>query len=258
VTRVGDGERISVTAPLYVATPAVLAHFGIDPAHIDPSADVLSSRTDLGGLVLFHGARDTVHPKIQRVDVPVYSSEPNSLITTHAMAALGLQAVPSAWLVQAAKPLTAEQINAARKVAATAGLDIETQSVRQSDEQLRIDATAFGLLVALGVLAMTVGLIRSETASDLRTLTATGATSRTRRTLTATTAGAMALLGAVMGCAGAYAALIVWNRSALHSLTQVPFGSLAVIVVGLPLAAIAGGWLLAGREPRSLGIRPAD
>src|SRR5256885_11306977 len=43
------------------------------------------------------------------------------------------------------------------------------------------EATAAGILLALGVLAMTVGLIRSETASDLRTLTAAGASSTTRR-----------------------------------------------------------------------------
>src|SRR5487761_1336211 len=35
-------------------------------------------------------------------------------------------------------------------------------------------ATVFGILLALSILAMSVGLIRSETASDLRTLAATG------------------------------------------------------------------------------------
>ena len=45
---------------------------------------------------------------------------------------------------------------------------------------------------------MTVGLIRTEAAGDLRTLTATGATSTTRRTLTAATAGAF-FLGALPG-----------------------------------------------------------
>jgi len=53
---------------------------------------------------------------------------------------------------------------------------------------------------------MTVGLIRSETAGDLRTLTATGASSATRRTLTGATAGALAVLGAVIGTTGAYLA----------------------------------------------------
>ena len=38
-----------------------------------------------------------------------------------------------------------------------------------------------GIVIALGVLGMSVGLVRSETASDLRTLAATGASSATRR-----------------------------------------------------------------------------
>ena len=41
-------------------------------------------------------------------------------------------------------------------------------------------AIAAGILIALSVLAMSVGLIRSETAPDLRTLTATGASGATR------------------------------------------------------------------------------
>jgi DNA-binding PadR family transcriptional regulator len=45
------------------------------------------------------------------------------------------------------------------------------------------------MLLALGILAMTVGLIRGEAAGDLRTLTATGATGTTRRNLAAVTAG---------------------------------------------------------------------
>ena len=53
-------------------------------------------------------------------------------------------------------------------------------------------ATVFGIVLALAILAMSVGLIRSETASDLRTLAATGASGTTRRNLTAATAGALA------------------------------------------------------------------
>jgi putative ABC transport system permease protein len=46
-------------------------------------------------------------------------------------------------------------------------------------QQVSRGATVGGILIALGVLAMTAGLIRSETAGDLRTLTATGAGGRT-------------------------------------------------------------------------------
>ena len=105
---------------------------------------------------------------------------------------------------------------------------------------------------------MTVGLIRSETGNDLRTLTATGASSRTRRTLTGATAGALALLGALLGTAGAYAALLLWHRRDLHPLSHVPVLNLVLILAGLPLLALAGGWLLAGREPPEMARRPLE
>ncbi len=105
---------------------------------------------------------------------------------------------------------------------------------------------------------MTVGLIRSEAANDLRTLAATGASSTTRRSITAATAGALALLGAVLGTAGAYAALLAWHRSDLSPLGHVPVVNLVVILVGLPLIATAAGWLLAGGEPSVIARRPLE
>jgi putative ABC transport system permease protein len=167
-----------------------------------------------------------------------------------------MQEIPSAWLMRTPAALTTAQIGAARKVAAAAGLTIETRNAQQSFDQIRTGATAVGMIVALGVLAMTVGLIRSETANDLRTLTATGASSTTRRTLTGATAGALALLGALLGTAGAYLALVAWHRSDLHDLRHVPYLNLAVIVVGLPLVAATGGWLLAGRQPPVIARQP--
>ena len=60
------------------------------------------------------------------------------------------------------------------------GAVIETANSFASLNEVLAWAIAAGLLLALGVLAMTVGLIRSETASELRVLTATGASRRTR------------------------------------------------------------------------------
>jgi hypothetical protein len=54
-------------------------------------------------------------------------------------------------------------------------------------------ATSVGTLLAPGILAMSIGLIRSETAGGLRILTATDASSQTRRSLTAATAGSLAV-----------------------------------------------------------------
>jgi putative ABC transport system permease protein len=99
---------------------------------------------------------------------------------------------------------------------------------------------------------MTVGLIRSESAGDLRTLTATGATSRIRRELTATTAGALALLGALLGVVGAYVLLLALYHDDPGYLSHVPIVYLGFAVVGVPLAAIGAGWLLARPEPLAI------
>jgi putative ABC transport system permease protein len=116
-------------------------------------------------------------------------------------------------------------------------------------------ATAAGAVLALAILAMTVGLIRSESAGDLRTLTATGATSRIRRTLTASTAGALALLGALLGVSGAYVMLVALYHDDLGYLSDVPIFYLALAIVGVPLAAAGAGWLFAGREPSAISRR---
>jgi putative ABC transport system permease protein len=152
--------------------------------------------------------------------------------------------------------LTSEQVAAARDLAANAGLTIEVRRESTSLTRIIAIATAAGALLALGILAMTVGLIRSESAGDLRTLTAAGATSSVRRTLTAATAGALALLGALLGVAGAYLVLAATYVSDLGYLSHPPVLYLILIVVGIPLAATAAGWLLAGREPPAIA-RPA-
>ena len=173
---------------------------------------------------------------------------PDSFITLDGLRRRGWKQTPSGWLVEAGRPLTSEQVAEAREFAADAGLTIETRRDSSSTTPVAI-ATAAGALLALAILAMTVGLIRSETAGDLRILTASGATSRIRRTLTAATAGSLALLGALLGVAGAYLALAATYLDDLDYLGRIPVLPLVLMAVGIPLAAAAAGWLLAGREP---------
>jgi putative ABC transport system permease protein len=137
-------------------------------------------------------------------------------------------------------------------------MTVEARDHQTQLTAIRSGATAAGLLLALGILAMTVGLIRGEAVGDLRTLTASGATSGTRRTLTAATSGALALLGVLLGGAGAYLALLAGYQDDLAALGRVPVAHLAVTVVGLPVTAAAVGWLLAGREPSTLARQPLE
>jgi putative ABC transport system permease protein len=245
-----------VTTP-YVATPAILAFYRVGDI---ATSDILTARQDLSGVQLGTGFKDNFHPATVGVSsqLPNYTSAPNTLITQSAMTRQRLTAEPVGWLVHAKQPLTAAQIADARHRAAAAGITVETRTgPDHSLQRLRNYATGAGVLVALGVLAMTVGLIRSETAGDLRTLTATGASGATRRTLNAATAGALALLGGILGTAAAYLALIAWHWHHIGYLNRPPYENLAVLILGLPLAAIVGAWLL-GRTPRTLARRPLE
>jgi putative ABC transport system permease protein len=253
-----------IESRLYVATPVLLRYLGIDPASVEPNADFLADaavRTDelvIPDMTRGEGKQPspTAVANVQRIDSrklfgsPTVAAglAPDSFVTPNGLRRLGWKQTPSGWLVEASEPLTSEQIADAREFAAENGLTIETRRERSSTTPIAI-ATAAGAFLALAILAMTVGLIRSETAGDLRTLTATGATSRIRRMLTGATAGTLALLGAVLGVAGAYLALVATYLDDLVYLSRIPVLPLALIVVGVPLAATAAGWLLAGREP---------
>ncbi len=259
---------------VYVATPQLLRAFGITASQIDPNADVLSSRPGLGGasglgLDLSGGksgpsttctavAGCVAHPVIQEVGaLPTGVSAPNTVITEHAIHKFHLQVSTGDWLVLGSQPFSASQISSAELTASTTQLSVESKNDEPSSSSVTTWATIFGIVIALGVLGMSVGLVRSETTSDLRTLAATGASRNTRRTLTAVTAGALGFLGALLGTLGGYLGLIGWLRSnslngGIAALGNVPVGDLLLILVGMPAFAAIVGWLFAGREQSSM------
>jgi putative ABC transport system permease protein len=277
----------SWSGPVYVATPRLLQAFGIRASDVDPGAEILTMRPGLSGLCdmqLLYGGKGSgsggsgngppaswpcpksdcrANPVIQEVSaLPSGTSAPNTVITEHAIHTLGLHTGTSGWLIKTPHPPTAAQITNARHTAAAAGMTIETKSSAPASAEILDWAAVFGIALALGILAMTIGLIRSETASDLRTLTATGASSLTRRELTAATAFALALGGAVLGTVAAYVAAIgyAWQNplDGLSELANVPTGQLLFIVAGMPATAAVVGWLLAGREPSTISRQPLE
>jgi len=280
--------------PIYVATPQLLRAFGITQSQVSPAADILTMRPGLSTLSKMQliygtlpcagtvrgcppgpsGTDDTVpcvkghcvnNPVIQELSaLPSGTSAPNTLITEHAVRQLGLGSSISTqgWLIQTAQPLTASQIHGAQQAAGAAGASVETRNSIPPFSEIIDVATVFGILLALGILGMSVGLVRSETASDLRTLTATGASSLARRTITAATAGALALAGAVTGVFCGYLAAIGFFRTnqvdGLSELSSIPVANLLVILIGMPLVAVIAGWLLAGRQPPAIGRQPME
>lgn len=266
---------------LYVATPQLLRAFGIAPSEIDPNADILSSRPGLSavsGLNLQYGGGPklgpdstcspgpgcVLNPVIQEVGaLPGGTSAPNTVITEHAMREFHITATTNDWLIQGSQPFTAAQISNAELSASTRQLSVEAKNDEPSSTAVIGWATIFGIVIALGVLGMSVGLVRSETASDLRTLTATGASSCTRRALTAVTAGALGFLGALLGTLGAYIGVIGWLRTnslngGIAALGNIPVAELLLILLAMPAFAAIVGWLLAGREPAAMAHRAIE
>ena len=256
-----EGDVWDFLSLVYVATPAALDLHGVDLASIDDPSSFITAETGevgvLGGRRKPEGRRD---PDVLANPImlsPTYSSVPSSFVTEAELTRRGWEAVPAGrWFIQLSAPLTNDQFAAARDIAAASGLSIESRDEQAGLSRLRTVATGTGMALALAILAMTVGLIRGESAADLRTLTATGASSSTRRTLTAATSGALALLGAVLGIVGAYLALAAGPFGDIGRLARVPVTQLIMIALGTPAIAACTGWLLAGREPAVLARQP--
>jgi putative ABC transport system permease protein len=260
---------VHFTGTLYVATPQLLATYGIKASQITPGSDILTMRPGLAGLphmlMSWFGSGPgpgpgAVLPVIQTIGaLPSGTSAPNTVITEQSVSRYHMTLSLNGWLVQAPAPLTSAQINSARQLALSYGVTVETQAGALRLGEISDGATALGIVIAFGVLAMSVGLIRSETAPDMRTLTATGAGDTTRRTITAATAAALGWLGAILGMAGAVIACLAWAHSNLSAMFgDVPLGDVLILLIGLPLIAAVGGWLLAGREPEVISRQPLD
>ena len=191
--------------------------------------------------------------------LPSGTSAPNTVVTEYAVSKYHMQAQLFGWLIQAPAPLTAAQLSTVRQFGNANEVQVLTATYYPSLADFTRAATALGIVIALSVLAMSVGLIRSETAPDLRTLTATGASGATRRSITAATAAALGLLGAILGMAGAVLAGMAWTHSGLTATAGgVPITDIVILLIGLPLVAAVGGWLFAGREPPAIARQPIE
>jgi putative ABC transport system permease protein len=272
--------------PIYLATPQLLKLYGITAGEISPNADLLSMRPGLSsasGLRLVFGhyraqqgppSRQATspcpprtciaQPSIQEISaLPSGTDAPNTVFTARAVSSLHLHPSLAGWIVQTTRTVTPYQLRQAEGTAGPAGLTVESKNDEPSSAQVLDTATVFGIALALAILAMSLGLVRSESGRDLKTLSAMGATGLTRRTITATTAGGLALLGAVLGAGGGYLAIAGWIRTSslnggIAALGNVPVGHLVAILIGMPVTAAVAAWLLGGRDLPRISRQPVE
>jgi drug/metabolite transporter (DMT)-like permease len=71
---------------------------------------------------------------------------------------------------------------------------------------------------------------------------------------------ALAQAGAILGVLAAYVGAIGYSWAnpldGLSELANIPLSNLLILVISMPIAAAAIGWLLGGREPGGLGRQP--
>ena len=112
------------------------------------------------------------NPPIQEVSqLPSGTSAPNTVVTEHAITTLHLQSSvqTNGWLITGPNGLTPAQITTAQQLAASASgnMSVETRNSIPSLAQIIDAATIFGIVLALGILGLSVGLVRSEARRDL-------------------------------------------------------------------------------------------
>lgn len=250
---VGDGPTGAGwldIALVYVATPGVLDQYGSETRR---GADGVATYTTERGPV----ALANIEEGTEEVQAPVrlkpgYSSLPGTFISEAELERRGWEAATVGWLIDADHAIGADELARARGLAAGSDLLVEARAQQASLRDLRSWATGIAAALALGIVAATVGLLRSDAAHDLRALTATGASPGIRRTITAATAGGLALLGVVLGTLGAYITLVTGYRDQIGSLSPAPLGHLLLLLVGIPGLAAGVGWLVAGRTQRGI------
>lgn len=111
-------------------------------------------------------------------------------------------------------------------------------------------ASAF--VVGLGATALAVALSAAESRADLATLGAVGAAPRMRRRIAAAQAGVLVVTGTVLGVVtGLVLGRVLVTQQRMGGAlvdptwtTVVPWPALAAVVVGMPLLAMGGAWLL--------------
>jgi putative ABC transport system permease protein len=168
------------------------------------------------------------------------------VISTATAQRLGLVAATQGTLVRAPHTIRPAELAAAQaalapypELVANAGPGTPPQSVSTS---LLLLLFAVSAAVALAVVAAMVGLSQAEAAPERRTLFAVGASPSVLRGTAAATAGLLALLGGILAVpAGLLPLAAIYVASPAAVPLVIPWTGLALIVVGVPALAAAGG-----------------
>ncbi|MGQ0554180.1 MAG: FtsX-like permease family protein [Planctomycetota bacterium] len=213
--------------------------------------------------------RDASGRALLQLDVSAVSTAqavrgPSWLLDSATAASLGLHCGPPPqrasvpWLLRVPEPVTAALLSRASVLAAEcAETAVETQQLRAGPDRrdYRI-VLLICLLTGLVVVGVATALTAVESAGDARLLHVIGAAPAVLRGHLAARAGYLALLGSALAIpAGLLPALglLSLSNSASSLRFSMPWLEIGLTLLGLPVAAFVGTWLLAPRlSPHTL------
>ncbi|MDY7101041.1 MAG: hypothetical protein S0880_07620 [Actinomycetota bacterium] len=237
----------------WVANTDLLEILGIDPSMADSGADVLGPTEHQVALdtdIVLHDDRDDeiALATTEQIEPVEHTAITDYLLTPDAVAERGHRVELGGWLVASPTPITDEQADA---LAAVAGrLVVETHEPPASASGLRWATLAIGAGIALGVLAVMSALIRLDAERRERALAALGAGSRLRRRSEVATTAVLAFVAAGFAVPIGYLGLFAFLSDRPDDVhLAAPAGPMAVLLVGVPLAAVAATWILAHLRP---------
>lgn len=198
----------------------------------------------------------------RRITVPGYAITsaaaiiPNPILSPAAAEQLGLTPQWAGVVVTPSRALTTAEEDHLRAAAADHGSSvlIERGPPTGEDPTLLVLAIA-AAVITLGAAGIATGLAAADGRADLSTLAAVGASPRLRRILSLSQAGVIAGLGALLGGAAGLgtATAVLFAMNQVHASEWpanvpypilVPWSSLAVVVLVVPLVAMLGAGML--------------
>ena len=245
-----DGDEYIASFAL-MATPALLDTLGLETNWLTEGKLALASEPGLSLLepgVLAEGDAVAISESW-----PTSGSFPKLLYSPDV--AVGATARTMGWLATNDGPID-EATLAAIGAANLSGVDLELPTSPASRSSLRAIGLVIGALVGLGITAAAAVLLTSELARDSALLASLGASPRTGRRMSSAIAGLVALGGTTLGVVIGYVPLAPLISSTADNFPfVVPWASLVVVLVVVPLVAGGLGQFLSRRAAAGLDLR---
>ena len=255
-----------------VTDPAAVQALAQGKVLVQDDRFVKDGRATVSVEIMSDTGNGSAAPVTRRISVPAFALDDptdsvTGLMSPETARGLGFTLTPvgSVWLPgQATTSAQQQRADAAVSALAPGSVQVE-RGFQETGSAIAVGLAVAAVVVAVAAAGITTGLASADSQADLATLAAVGAAPRIRRSLSGFQCAVIAAMGALLGAVAGLvpAAALWWSQSPggqssydattgmiqlwQHGPLVLPWASMALVVLGLPLLA----WLLAAGFTRS-------